>query len=55
MNEYAFHPEGFADLDQIWDSSPSGTSTLPIRYLPTSTPSSAPSSLRHVSDTGALT
>ena len=19
MNEYAFHPEGFADLDQIWE------------------------------------
>ncbi len=55
MSGYAFHPDAFADLDEIWEYIAETTSTLPTESLQTSTPSSAPWPPHHTSDTDVLT
>jgi hypothetical protein len=55
MSGYAFHPDAFADLDEIWEYIGRTTSTPPTESLQTSTQSSAPWPLHHTSDTDVLT
>jgi hypothetical protein len=55
MSGYAFHPEAFADIDEIWETSRKITSKLATEYSPRSIPLSACSSHHHTSATDVQT
>jgi len=50
MSGYAFHPDAFADLDEIWEYIAESNSTPPTGFSPTSTRPSPRSRDHHRSD-----